>query len=54
MTTPSLCPLQRVSNVVLMGMGEPLLNLPSVMRALEILNKDIGIGAWQQCRWRAC
>lgn len=36
--------LQRVSNVVFMGMGEPLLNLPSVMRAHDILNKDIGIG----------
>jgi len=28
-----------------MGMGEPLLNLPSVMRAHAILNKDLGIGA---------
>lgn len=37
-------PLQRVSNIVFMGMGEPLLNLPSVLRAHEILNKDIGIG----------
>ncbi|PRW33242.1 ribosomal RNA large subunit methyltransferase N isoform A [Chlorella sorokiniana] len=36
---------QRVSNIVFMGMGEPLLNLPSVLRAHEILNKDIGIGA---------
>lgn len=36
---------QRVSNVVFMGMGEPLLNLPSVMRAHDILNKEIGIGA---------
>ncbi|GAB4823741.1 hypothetical protein N2152v2_010787 [Parachlorella kessleri] len=36
---------QRVSNVVFMGMGEPLLNLPSVLRAYEILNKDLGIGA---------
>ena len=26
------------------GMGEPLLNLPSVLRAYEILNKDLGIG----------
>ena len=37
--------VQRVSNIVFMGMGEPLLNLPSVLRAHEILNKDIGIGA---------
>jgi 23S rRNA (adenine2503-C2)-methyltransferase len=36
---------QRVSNVVFMGMGEPLLNLPAVARAYEIMNKDIGIGA---------
>ncbi len=36
--------LQRVSNVVFMGMGEPLLNLPSVLRAHDILNKDLGIG----------
>ena len=35
---------QRVSNVVFMGMGEPLLNLPSVLRAHEVLNKDVGIG----------
>jgi hypothetical protein len=35
-----------VSNVVFMGMGEPLLNLPSVLRAHEILNKEIGIGEW--------
>lgn len=26
-------------------MGEPLLNLPSVVRAFEILNKDVGISA---------
>lgn len=36
--------VQRVSNIVFMGMGEPLLNLPSVLRAHEILNKDVGIG----------
>jgi len=33
-----------VSNIVFMGMGEPLLNLPSVLRAHEVLNKDVGIG----------
>ena len=27
-------------------MGEPLLNLPSVLRAHDILNKDLGIGGW--------
>lgn len=36
---------QRVSNVVFMGMGEPLLNLPSVMRAHSVLNQELGIGA---------
>lgn len=36
---------QRVSNVVFMGMGEPLLNLPSVMAAHLFLNRDLGIGA---------
>lgn len=36
---------QRVSNVVFMGMGEPLLNIPSVMRAYEIINKELHIGA---------
>eukprot|EP00891_Asterochloris_glomerata_P009940 jgi/Astpho2/9940/Aster-06646 len=35
----------RVSNVVFMGMGEPLLNWRVVLQALEFLNKDIGIGA---------
>eukprot|EP00958_Prasinococcus_capsulatus_P027564 scaffold5660_cov323-Prasinococcus_capsulatus_cf.AAC.3 len=35
----------RVSNVVFMGMGEPLLNLHSVVRAFRCLNQDLGIGA---------
>ena len=35
---------QRVSNVVFMGMGEPLANLSEVIPALKIINKDIGIG----------
>lgn len=35
---------QRVSNVVFMGMGEPLLNLDAVVSALHSLNQDIGIG----------
>ena len=30
---------------VFMGMGEPLLNLPSVLRAHEVLVGDVGIGA---------
>lgn len=36
---------ERVSNVVFMGMGDPGLNLPSVMKAHQALNKDLNIGA---------
>ncbi|MBW4644391.1 MAG: 23S rRNA (adenine(2503)-C(2))-methyltransferase RlmN [Goleter apudmare HA4340-LM2] len=36
---------QRVSHVVFMGMGEPLLNTDHVLAALKSLNKDVGIGA---------
>ncbi|BAQ65631.1 23S rRNA (adenine(2503)-C(2))-methyltransferase RlmN [Geminocystis sp. NIES-3709] len=35
---------ERVSNVVFMGMGEPLLNLPEVIPAIKSINEDIGIG----------
>ena len=35
---------QRVSNIVFMGMGEPLLNRKSVVKAVRSLNQDIGIG----------
>jgi 23S rRNA (adenine2503-C2)-methyltransferase len=35
---------ERISNIVLMGMGEPLLNLPEVERALRILCDDHGAG----------
>lgn len=35
---------QRVSNIVFMGMGEPLLNLNHVLTAVRSLNEDIGIG----------
>ena len=35
---------QRVSNIVFMGMGEPLLNLPHVLAAVRSLNEDVGIG----------
>ncbi len=35
---------RRVSNVVFMGMGEPLLNLPEVIPAIKSINQDIGIG----------
>ncbi len=35
---------QRVSNIVFMGMGEPLLNTPNVVKAVRSLNQDLGIG----------
>jgi 23S rRNA (adenine2503-C2)-methyltransferase len=35
---------ERVSNVVFMGMGEPLLNLDAVLGAVKSLNQDVGIG----------
>ncbi|MCM1982818.1 23S rRNA (adenine(2503)-C(2))-methyltransferase RlmN [Lyngbya confervoides BDU141951] len=35
---------QRVSNLVFMGMGEPLLNLQNVLAAVRSLNEDVGIG----------
>ena len=34
----------KVSNVVFMGQGEPLLNLDNVLAAIEILNKNFQIG----------
>ncbi|MEL6440195.1 MAG: 23S rRNA (adenine(2503)-C(2))-methyltransferase RlmN [Cyanobacteria bacterium J06621_8] len=36
---------QRVSNVVFMGMGEPMANLKQVVGAVKSLNLDVGIGA---------
>jgi len=35
---------QRVSNIVFMGMGEPLLNTDNVLKAVRSLNVDVGIG----------
>eukprot|EP00850_Spirogloea_muscicola_P001660 SM000006S19425 [mRNA] locus=s6:588855:599099:- [translate_table: standard] len=35
----------RVSNIVFMGMGEPLMNMSAVLRAVHSINKDVGIGA---------
>jgi 23S rRNA (adenine2503-C2)-methyltransferase len=35
---------ERVSNIVFMGMGEPLLNVENVLAAVRSLNEDIGIG----------
>ena len=34
---------QRVSNVVYMGMGEPLINLDEVVSSVKSLNQDVGI-----------
>ncbi len=36
---------QRVSNVVFMGMGEPMANIEEVVAAVKSLNQDVGIGA---------
>jgi len=36
-------PNQRISHVVLMGMGEPLLNYPNVLKAVHLLNEECGI-----------
>ena len=36
---------QRVSNVVFMGMGEPMANIDNVVPAVKSLNRDVGIGA---------
>jgi 23S rRNA (adenine2503-C2)-methyltransferase len=38
---------QRVSHIVFMGMGEPLLNTENVLAAVRALNQDVGIG--QRC-----
>ncbi|OKH39702.1 23S rRNA (adenine(2503)-C(2))-methyltransferase [[Phormidium ambiguum] IAM M-71] len=35
---------RRVSNIVFMGMGEPLINLENVVGAIKSLNEDVGIG----------
>ena len=35
---------RRVSHIVFMGMGEPLLNTNNVVAAIQCLNQDIGIG----------
>lgn len=39
----SLHPQQRITHVVLMGMGEPLLNYGSVLKAVRLLNTEVGI-----------
>ena len=35
---------RRVTHVVFMGMGEPLLNFDNVVKALHLLNDEVGIG----------
>jgi 23S rRNA (adenine2503-C2)-methyltransferase len=35
----------KITNIVFMGQGEPLLNLQNVLKALEIFNNDFQIGA---------
>jgi len=35
---------QRVTHVVFMGMGEPLMNLDNVVKAVRLLNDEVGIG----------
>ena len=36
-------PAERISHVVLMGMGEPLLNYANVLKAIRLLNAEVGI-----------
>lgn len=36
---------RRATNVVFMGMGEPCLNLPCVMKAARAVVRDVGVGA---------
>jgi 23S rRNA (adenine2503-C2)-methyltransferase len=36
-------PENRITHVVLMGMGEPLLNYPNVLKAVHLLNQEVGI-----------
>jgi 23S rRNA (adenine2503-C2)-methyltransferase len=37
-------PLDRVSHVVFMGMGEPLMNYDATVKAVRLLNSEVGIG----------
>jgi len=39
-----LDPLERITNVVVMGMGEPLANLPGLLKALATLDEKGGLG----------
>jgi 23S rRNA (adenine2503-C2)-methyltransferase len=35
---------RRLTNVVMMGMGEPLMNFDNVVRAMSIMRDDLGYG----------
>lgn len=39
----ALHPERRISHIVLMGMGEPLLNFPNVLQAIRLMNEAVGI-----------
>ncbi len=43
MAVKSHVPEKRIQNIVLMGMGEPMDNLASVLRALEIMKDPLGL-----------
>ena len=34
---------ERITHVVMMGMGEPLINYPNVLRTVHLLNREVGI-----------
>lgn len=44
----ALDPSKRQLNVVLMGMGEPLLNLDNVLKAVRMLTHELGVGINQR------
>jgi 23S rRNA (adenine2503-C2)-methyltransferase len=37
------CTVPRITHVVVMGMGEPLLNVPHLIRAIHILHHEVGL-----------
>jgi 23S rRNA (adenine2503-C2)-methyltransferase len=36
--------MRRLTNVVMMGMGEPLMNFDNVVRAMSVMRDDLGYG----------
>lgn len=40
-----LAPEERIGNIVVMGMGEPMLNLDNTLQALEVISEKLEIGA---------